>query len=320
MTSSTSTTPTTSNQPTTLLSSDPPASLADSDVDPGVVLGIAVPEGRAATVRDLEVELGAGFPVIRTFSRWDSVFPNADQQALLDAGRTLHMSVRPNASGGRVIQWRDMADAQPGDELYEEFVAWIDRMIDVGPGTYVTINHEPETNDSARNGDADDYVAMWRRFVQLLRERGGEETVVVWTMTSGAFSDGRAELWYPGDDVVDVVGADLYNWHTCQGSDRPWVDLDSLLVEPLNFARDRNKPLALPEFASAEDRNEPDRKADWLRDAAATLARPEIADDLEFVAWFNVNAPGGTWPNCIWSHDSSVESADAFGQFVRDLS
>ncbi len=284
----------------------------------GVLLGVAVPEGRAALVRDLEVETGVSFPVIRVFARWDSAFPNPDQQALLDAGRRLHLSVRPVASGQPIL-WRDIADAQPGDPLHDELVAWADRMVAVGPGLYVTINHEPETNESAANGNAEDYVAMWRTFVEVLRAQGGDDITVVWTMTSGSFSDGRADEWYPGDDVVDVIGADVYNWYTCQGSDRSWVDLESLLIDPLAFARDRDKPLALPEFGSSEDRNEPERKASWLRDAAATLDREDIADDIEFAAWFNVTAPGGTWPECVWSHDSTAASAEAFAEFAQIL-
>lgn len=284
----------------------------------GVLLGVAVPEGRATLVRDLEVETGASFPVIRTFARWDSTFPDADQQALLDAGRRLHLSVRPSVSGQPIL-WRDIADAQPGDPLYDELVDWADRMIAVGPGHYFTINHEPETSESAANGSPEDFVAMWRRFVEVLRAQGGDDVVVVWTMTSGSFADGRADEFYPGDDFVDVIGADVYNWYTCQGSDRPWVDLESLLVDPLAFAKAHDKPLALPEFASSEDRNEPERKASWLRDAAATLDREDIAEDIEFAAWFNVTAPGGTWPECVWSHDSNGTSAAAFGEFARAL-
>ncbi len=298
-------------------SDDEPLQLPFPERD-GVLLGVAVPEGRAALVRDLEVETGASFTVIRVFSRWDSTFPDANQQALLDAGRRLHMSVRPSV-GGQPILWRDLAEAQPGDPLYDELVVWADRMVALGPGHYVTINHEPETNESADNGSAEDFVAMWRRFVEVLRDRGGEETVVVWTMTSGSFSDGEADEWYPGDDVVDVVGADVYNWYTCQGSDRPWVDLETLLVDPLAFADAHDKPLALPEFGSSEDRNDPDRKAAWLRDAAATLDREDIAEKVEFAAWFNVTAPGGTWPECVWSHDSNASSAAAFGEFARTL-
>jgi hypothetical protein len=138
-------------------------------------------------------------------------------------------------------------------------------------------------------------------------------------MTGGAFSDGRAEQWYPGDDVVDVIGADPYNWYTCQGTTRPWVPFADLIAAPLAFARSHTKPLALPEFGSVEDPARPGRKAQWILDATAVLTDESVAPDLEFVSWFNVTAPGGTYPDCIWDYDTSPESADAFRAMVRSV-
>ncbi len=287
---------------------------------PGPLVGIAVPNGRAAEVRDVEVVTGATFDIIRLFARWDDAFPNADAQSLIDANRRIHISVRPMASSGEVITWAELATAQPGDARYEELVDWIDRVVALGPGTYFTINHEPETADSRQNGSSENFVAMWRRTVELLRERGGDEIRTVWTMTNGAFSDARAEAWYPGDDVVDVVGTDVYNWHTCQGTDRPWLDLEELLVAPIAFARNHDKPLALPELASVEDRDNLDRKAEWIINAERTLLAPGTVDLIEFVIWFDVTAPGGTWPDCVWDYDTSPAARDAFAQLMLNVS
>ncbi len=285
----------------------------------GPLIGIAVPGGRASEVRDVEVVTGSTFDLIRTFARWTDDFPNEDTQALIDANRRLHVSIRPVAADGEVVPWADLATAQPGDARYDELVDWIDRVVALGPGTYFTINHEPETADSRANGSSEDFVAMWRRTVELLRERGGDEIRTVWTMTNGAFSDGRAAEWYPGDDVVDVVGADVYNWHTCQGTNRPWVELDVLMGPALDFAASHAKPLAMPELASVEDREDPERKAVWIRNATQALLTPSLADRVEFAIWFDVTAPGGTWPNCIWDHDSSPASLEAFTDFTAAL-
>ncbi|MGH1505655.1 MAG: glycosyl hydrolase [Acidimicrobiales bacterium] len=279
-------------------------------------VGATVPGGDASEIHAWEEEIGHRFDLVRRFARWDDVVAQSDLVDLLESGHRIHLSIRPVTQSGTVIPWRVLADSQPGDPRFGQLQAWVDLVIDLGPEVMVTINHEPETRESAANGTAADYVALWRRFAELVRERGGDDQVLVWTMTGGAFDDGRADEWYPGDDVVDVVGADLYNWWTCQGTDRPWRPMSELVAAPLAFADAHDKPLAIPEFASADDPADPSRRADWMADAADTLLGAEVAERLLFVAWFDVTAPGGTWPDCVWDHDLTPESTRAFGELV----
>lgn len=279
-------------------------------------VGATLPRGDAEEIHRWEEDLGERFDLVRRFARWDDAVAESDLRDLLASGHRVHLSIRPVTQAGTVVPWRELADAQPGEPRYGQLLAWADRIVALGPDVVVTLNHEPETRESAANGSAADFVAMWRRFAELVRERGGDEQLLVWTMTGGAFDDGRADEWYPGDDVVDVVGADLYNWWTCQGTDRPWTPMADLLAAPLAFAAAHDKPLAVPEFASVDDPADPDRRADWIDDATAAFLAPEVAERLLFVAWFDVTAPGGSWPDCVWDHDLTPESARAFGRMV----
>ena len=220
---------------------------------------------------------------------------------------------------GTPIAWSDLASARAGDPLYDELVEWLSIVAELPEGTYFTVSHEPETKEGSVNGTASDFKAMWRRVAELLQSMDAEHIAFTWTMTGGAFSDERADRWYPGDDVVDVVGTDSYNWFTCQGGERPWYEFEQLLFQPLAFAREHGKPLAIPEFASAEDPSDPTRRAEWMRNAAAFLARPDVAADIEFAAWFNVTAPGGTYPDCVWDYDTTPASAEAFADLMGSL-
>lgn len=306
-----------------VLSSDdpalPPASSAavvDSD---GVRPGIAVPRSRSATVQAVEEDIGETFDVVRVFRRWDDRMPDPELAALVESGHRIHLSVRPMRADGAAIAWADLASAEDGEPLYEELVAWLSAVAAMPEGSYFTVSHEPETKEGALNGTASDFKMMWRRVHDLLNEMDADHVALTWTMTGGAFSDDRAELWYPGDDVVDVIGTDSYNWFTCQGGERPWYELEQLLFQPLAFARSHAKPLVIPEFASAEDPADPERRATWMRNAAEFLERPEVAADIEFAAWFNVTAPGGTYPNCVWDYDTTPESAQAFAELMGTL-
>jgi beta-mannanase len=262
--------------------------------------------------------------MIRWFARWDTPIPNPELDELVRTRHAINISVRPRTDTGENILWADLASALPGDDLYRQMEVIIDNVASIGPNVYFTFNHEAETRDSAPNGTAQEFVGAWRVFYEILRDRTGPLTdpsdpnqiAAVYTVGNSGFFDGRAEEFYPGDDYVDVVGADIYNWYTCQGSDREWLQLDELLSPGLAFARARDKPLAIPEFGSAEDPADPNRKGEWMRQAAATLNSPELTDDLLFSAWFDVTAPGGAWPNCVWNHDSSFETFLGFEELL----
>lgn len=288
----------------------PPTSTTAIDVAARPLIGAAVRGGRLLELRELEASVGE-LEMVRLFARWDSEFPDADHRVMIERGLPIHLSIRPRLEDGGVIPWADLARLEDRPDLAAEVDAWAERLAELPPGSYVTFNHEPDTSDSAANGDAADFVAAWRRVVPRWTDDTGLRSV--WVLTGGRFgSTVEAERWYPGDDVVDVVGADLYNWHTCQGSDRPWRSLEQLLAAPSAFARDRGKPLAVPEFASVEDPAVPGRKAQWIDDVGRLLDGGSLDTELEFLAWFDVTAPDGNWPDCEWDLHTSPEAETAF--------
>ena len=69
--------------------------------------------------------------------------------------------------------------------------------------------------------------------MSVFEQEGTSNVSWTWTMTDWAFktTDERAaDNWYPGDDVVDVIGADAYNFSDCMTAGLPWSSLRSDLV------------------------------------------------------------------------------------------
>lgn len=279
-----------------------------------VLVGLAVKGSDPATLAAFEEQAGADVGIVRVFARWDTVFPAANHEALLAGGRRIHLSVRPRTDGGRVIAWADIASAEPGSSTYETLNDWLVTVASYGSQIYFTLNHEPETGDSAANGTPAEFVAAWRKMATMLRAAGGDGVRTVLVLGRGVYADGSIEEWYPGDDVVDVIGVDAYNWYQCQGSDRAWSSTRILLLPALDYASAHGKPLAIPEIASTEDPEDPDRKAEWIRELADLLADPTIADRVEFVAWFSIH--DRSWPSCQWEHDSSPQAAAALHDLI----
>lgn len=286
----------------------------------GIRFGLAVPGSDPATLAEIEAEAGARVGIVRVFTRWDTPFPGPNHQVMLDEGRQIHLSVRPRTDAGVVIPWAEIAQAQPGSQVHTDLQRWLDVIAQYGSQIYFTLNHEPETRDSAGNGEAEEYVAAWRTMVEMLRqtEPHGDEVRTVIVLTRGAYARGGVHDWYPGDDVVDVIGVDPYNWYLCQGSRRDWQDPESLLAPALAFAAERGKPLAVPEIASTEDPTDAGRKADWVHQLGQYLNSGELAAPIEFVAWFNVH--DRSWPNCNWAYNSTPDSAQAVTDLIAFFS
>jgi len=279
-----------------------------------ISFGLAVPGSDPAAVTSLEAEAGAKVGVVRIFARWDTTFPGPHHRELLDEGRLVHLSVRPRTDAGRTIAWSEIAAAQPGSAIYDQLELWVTTVAAYGDQVYFTLNHEPETADSAANGSAEDYIAAWRKMASLLRAAGGDEVQTVLVLGRGAYADGSIDDWYPGDDVVDIIGVDAYNWYDCQGTNREWTKARHLLLPAFDFASDHDKRLAIPEIASTEDPEDPARKAEWIRQLGDVAADAELGSQIEFVAWFSVH--DRSWPDCEWEYDSSSVSATAFTDLV----
>ena len=304
------------------LSPPEPAS-PDRANDGSFRFGVALGADAHDRLDRLERDAQADVSLLRVFARWDTEFPTAEQRNWLEEGRVLHLSVRPVTDEGLVIPWWQIAAAEPGSAIHRRIVEWAAAVVPFGSQVYFTLNHEPETLDSAANGSAEDFIGAWRHMVDVLRAAGdggadGDgvgRVKTVFVAGGGAYRSGAVDRWYPGDDSVDVVGADFYNWFGCQGTDRSWESPQTLIAAPLRFASERRKPLAIPEVASTEDPDDPLRKAQWIEDLGDAITALDVANRIEFVAWFSVH--DDSWPNCDWRHDSSPAAADRFSDVVR---
>lgn len=83
-----------------------------------------------------------------------------------------------------------------------------DAIIAYGKPMFLAPMHEPE-NDDDGPGD-DEYAAAFRYIVERVRARGADNAVIVWNMMGYHGHGTRYNTLYPGDDVVDWIGADPY--------------------------------------------------------------------------------------------------------------
>ncbi|PSQ24241.1 endoglucanase [Halobacteriales archaeon QS_8_65_32] len=140
---------------------------------------------------------------------------------------------------------------------------------------------------------AEDYIGMWRYVRRIFADTAMDETNIQWMWAPNAdeVGDVDAEAYYPGDEYVDWIGLDGFNF----GDVESWSDWRSP-EELFGGMLDRvqaiaDKPIALTEFASTsyyEGEYRPEKKAEWIADAYAMIEREDIA----MACWFDIDKDG----------------------------
>ena len=194
---------------------------------------------------------------------------------------------------------REVADGDH-DALIER---WAARLRDwtIGDGTerrfYFRPGHEMNGNWFPWSADSssttNDYIEMWRRIHGIFTESGLDGTTMQWMWSPNADEIGgvRAEAYYPGDDYVDWVGLDGFNFGESQ-SYSEWRTPEEIFGSMLERMRElTGKPVALPEVASSSFRGDdytPSAKARWVR----RLFSFADDNDVRMVNWFNTEKSG----------------------------
>ena len=255
-------------------------------------------EAQFAATQDL---ISRRYDIFHGYHYWSEEFPTGAEQSLAADGTILYLSWETEG-----VQWSSIID---GD--YDELLAARARSIQLLEATVMlALQHEPEMHLS-ESGTAAEYVDAHHYVHDFFVNKGVENVVWVWNVTgAGEFFEIYNSL-YPGDDVVDWVAWDPYNWFGCR-EDSPWRSFEEIVDPFYQWARQRyNKPLMVGEFGVVEHA-EPGgpSKSGWFNDAIdAMTARPEI----KAYVYFDVGSPRF----CDWSIDSSPQAFAAFRRLAN---
>src|SRR5438093_773541 len=256
---------------------------------------------RRTAVTNFEALIGRPLAVERVYYKWDDVFPNGDDYWSRDQGRTLYISWNA-AYGDQCATWADIAAG-----LYDSDIdAKASAFIAFGSPVIFSFHHEPTTyNQGEICGRPEDYKAAWRHIRDRFEADGVTNLTYAWTMTAKSFENENAEPYYPGDDVIDIVAADGYNWYSCEFHPGPWRSIEQIFSSFHDFGVSHGKRMVIAEYGSGEDDALPGRKAQWFTDGADILKRwPEIKG----ISYFNVGNGGA----CDRYVDTSPDSLAAF--------
>lgn len=152
---------------------------------------------------------------------------------------------------------------------------------------------------------AAEYVAAWRRFRTRSDAAGASNVTWVWNpnnfVPGGSVPDPTP--WYPGDEYVDWMGFDGYNF----GGSSVASAYDTIYAKLQQLAP--AKSICVSETASAEGGSVP--KVTWINDVFARL--PVNYPKIRAWCWFNWNVlDAGQSVRRTWPIESSPSAQAAF--------
>jgi endoglucanase len=183
-----------------------------------------------------------------------------------------------------------------------------------GKEIWINLFHEANGNwydwaigDSDVNTN-DTYKEAYKHVVDLFRAQGA--TNVKWVYTINCDSVGKNASFlghYPGDDYVDYISIDGYNWGTTQSWGSTWKSFDATYKNAYNKLSSIEKPMLITEVSSTEIGGD---KSDWITETFKTIksSYPRI----KLVSWFNEDK------ETDWRINSSTDSLNAYVKAIND--
>ena len=278
-------------------------------------LAVAFPYGYnwPLVVGELERALARKIPHIVVFRDWSQPFPDLDAREARALGKTLQITWEPwHFSNPNAVKLSDIA-AGKYDAYVEKFAA---QARSFGGEIWLRWGHEMNGNWypwslANNNSSPKNWLAAYKRIHARFQKAGASNVRWVWcfnaeSVPSASWNDPFAT--YPGDDLVDAVAVDGYNFGDTTHFSR-WQSFEAIFSKSYAEMTRRfpQKPLWIAETACASTGGD---KAKWLREMDVTLRTkfPKI----ESVTWFEA-AKEADW-RLVSSLESATTARKVWGQ------
>jgi beta-mannanase len=130
------------------------------------------------------------------------------------------------------------------------------------------------------------YKSAYQYIVNIFRSIGATKVKFMYNINH--FNVGNNTSYteaYPGNDYVDILSIDGYNWGTTQSWGSTWQSFDQIFSSAYDALKGYNKSIFIAEVASAEKGGD---KAAWIIDAFNRI-RSGSYPLIDAIIWFNEN-------------------------------
>jgi hypothetical protein len=252
------------------------------------------PDAEIAAVRSFQQTIGAPITLVHTYHPWYSPFPNGADQYFVGSGKVLLLTWGGTPDTKRIV-------AGDYDSLIRARAEAVKRL---GRPILLEFRHEMDrTNLQWVMHGPKNYIAAWDHIRAIFTRVGATNVGWVWCPTGWGFRNGRAQAFYPGNNEVDWVCADIY-------SVSPSQTLQEAAHPFLSWARHTRKPVLIGEFAVA---GQPAAWSRWLL-AAGELAAFDT--QIKGMAYFDANGTDSQGRPFQYWLGGNEPALRAFGQML----
>ena len=292
---------------------------------PGVMIGWHEKSDDIATLRANEQALGKRFAVVRMYEQWNLPKPTVAEMAA--EGRLVVVSHKPPPE----IGWARIALGLEDQRIHELAAKYKS----FGRDVVFVFHHEPHDDalDTRKTrlelelpeidpgapiyGTSAMFIEAFKRIRAVFVADGahvsaggnvsiGYSATTPWMLMGEPA--GSADPLYPGDDAVDVLAHDRYNWASCRGD--AWEEFADNWGPVVQMAAAHRKPLIIGEFGAAPEAG---RRNDWFRNAAAWIkSDPAARQWLWGFAYFHSFHSKCPWDFMNQGDDGRLGWAEAF--------
>ncbi|MGL4306496.1 MAG: glycoside hydrolase family 26 protein [Mycobacteriaceae bacterium] len=208
----------------------------------------------------------------------------------------------------------EFALARIAEGAHDEYLLhWAQDLNDLGRTIILRFAHEANGNwypwsEQVNGNSAGEYVQAWKHVREVFDKVGVPNVRWMWAPNVVYLGSTPISDIYPGDQLVDVVGIDGYNWGTSK-TGKQWQSPTEIFSDTVAQVRElTDHRLMLSEVSSTESGGD---KAQWMKEFSSYLQHtPEISGFI----WFDFNK------ETDWRVTSSVSATIAYSDMVADLS
>ncbi|MFH1387386.1 MAG: sugar-binding protein [bacterium] len=264
-------------------------------------------------ITQFEKQVGKKPAMVMWYQDWAQPFPKEDLQSVKNYGAVPHIVWEP-------WYWSDKNKIKLNDIVagrWDSYISsWAKGVKEFGSPVFLRVAHEFNIDGYPwglihNNKDPQLYIKAFRHIVDVFRREGATNAKWVWAPMNYSFPKEKWNDWvaaYPGNDYVDWVGFDGYNWGTTQ-SWSDWQAFKYLFREQVRLAKKLwpAKPIMIAEFAAAEKGGD---KAAWIKELPQYLKTS--MRDIDAIIWFDIKK------ETDWRITSSPKALAAFRLIMKD--
>jgi len=215
---------------------------------------------------------------------------------------------------------QDIAQGNLDDDIRSWARTFADWSLGGEKRAYIAPLQEMNGEWTAYSGDPENFKLAYYRILELFQEEGVALNAVSWVFAPNGWSSqgNEFELYYPGDEAVDIIGFSSFNFGDCSNWPR-WEIYEDIYGPYLERMSEMapDKPIFIAEIGTVAEGGD---KNIWLKDTYQRLAD---YPNLHGILYFNRLEYSGSLQQCPEGTDYrvfDVESEEGYWGYLEGVS